>query len=356
MNDSENPDLREENRLLRVALEQTKLDLARAGEQVEKLQDELQHQRMFAATAIGQVQEMRASKSWRITAPLRALSRKSHGAKQRKQDSGPTIVQSGRDQITVERGDETVLTTAEKVALVASWSKECTASKSVSVYLQELAKNGYATVLISTCEAPGKLQFPHGIPQQTIVLRRPNVGYDFGSWALALDRYPQVRQAAHVLITNDSMIGPFEPLQDLLRLTEEPGPDVTAATLSYQVSGHFQSFFVCFHNGILDAEPWRRFFDSIQEKSDKMSVVLSYELGMHDVCVKNGFSHKELFLPTDLNSGGGNPTLVSWSALVDKGFPFIKRTIYTDPSTAPGGESLKEFVHYRYNEDLEDWV
>ncbi|MST50054.1 rhamnan synthesis F family protein [Mobiluncus porci] len=348
--------LREENRLLRATLDQTKLDLARAGKQVENLQAELEHQRMYAATAIGQVQDMRASKSWQITAPLRALSRKKYKATVRKQNPEPPIVERFRDQVTCERGDESGLESAAKVALVASWSRGTTQSKSVSTYLQELDRGGYATVLISTCEAPGKLEFPHGLPAQTVVLRRPNIGYDFGSWALALDRYPFVRRAEQVLITNDSMIGPFEPLTDLLRLTEEPGTDITAATLSYQVSGHFQSFFVCFHHGVLEAEPWQRFFDSIQEKKDKMDVVYAYELGMHAVCVKNGYTHRELFLPTDVNAGGDNPTLASWAALVNKGFPFIKRTIYTDPSTAPGGESIGEFVRYRYNENLEDWV
>ena len=351
--------LREQTRVLRAALEQTKLDLQRAGKQVENLQAEANHQRMAAENSLNQMLEMRESTSWRLTAPLRALAphRPPRGVKKKQPRSKePSIVQRFRDQVTLEAGDESILNGAKKVALVAAWTKTETQSKSISVYLGELAQAGYAIVFISTSEAPGKLTFPHGLPQDTIVLRRPNVGYDFGSWALALDRYPQVRQAQHVLITNDSMLGPFKPIQELLRQAEAPGADITAATLSLQITVHFQSFFVIFHDGVLDREPWRKFFDSIQEKKDKMDVVYAYEFGMHALCTRHSFSHRELFLPTDVNASTENPTLASWAALVNKGFPFIKRTIYADPTTAHGGENLANFVRFHFDQDVEDWV
>ena len=46
----------------------------------------------------------------------------------------------------------------------------------MSEYLRQLTDNGYTTVVVSTCESPEPLEFPHGLPETTMVLRRPNLG------------------------------------------------------------------------------------------------------------------------------------------------------------------------------------
>ncbi len=68
-----------------------------------------------------------------------------------------------------------------------------------------LVDAGYLVVVVSTAEVPEPLDWSSDRPERLTVLRRPNLGYDFGSWATAIDRYPQVVEADRVLLLNDSL-------------------------------------------------------------------------------------------------------------------------------------------------------
>lgn len=242
-----------------------------------------------------------------------------------------------------------------KVAIVAHFSCTPRVSLSMSRLVSELSTNGYRCIVVSTSPG-GPLDWPEGVPAGTAVLRRANEGYDFGSWAVGLELFPEVRRARHVILTNDSMAGPFEPIGPLLAAFESAPTDVWAVTDSHQLTHHLQSYFVGFNNGVLDEAPWRRFFRSVRHHEEKMDIVMRYELGIMGVCRTEGYPWTVQYRASDVGVVLENPTLAGWRQLLSLGFPFVKRTIITDPSTAPRGDQVATVVRRKFGTELSEWL
>ncbi len=258
--------------------------------------------------------------------------------------------------VRVERGEGVAVEETGKVALVAQFSVGAKISLSLLELVRQLAENGYRSIVCSTCEVSEPLEWPGALPDGTVVLRRPNVGYDFGSWALALDRFPQVAGVERVILTNDSMAGPFAPIAPLLAHFERNPVDVWALTDSYQLGRHLQSFFVGFRDGVLAEAPLRDFFARVRIEPEKMEVVRRYELGLTQTCQRGAYSMTAMYRSQELGIHGENPTLAGWQRLLAAGFPFVKRTLVNDPSTAPGATDAVRVVRERFGVELSEWL
>lgn len=268
----------------------------------------------------------------------------------------PLVLDIARDAVVVEHGADADVTATGKAALVAQFSTAPRTSRSLLELVTQLSEAGYRCVVSSACEAPETLAWPGDLPPGTVVLRRPNLGYDFGSWSVALDRYPPVAGLGHVILTNDSMVGPFGPIAPLLAAFEATPTDVWSLTDSYQLGHHMQSFFVGFRGGVLAEPAFRRFFRGVRVEPEKMDVVRRYEVGLTATCLRGGYSMATQFRSQDLGVGPENPTLAGWQRLLAVGFPFVKRTLVNDPSTAPGAEDVARVVRRRFGVDLADWL
>ena len=255
-----------------------------------------------------------------------------------------------------ERGDVAAVESADKVAVVSGWSEGEDQSLSLSTYLQELSAAGYLTIVVSTSGAPGPLQWTHGIPEDTIVLRRRNIGYDFGSWAAVLEALPAVRRASHTLLTNDSMVGPFIPMRELLRRAEEDPAGVVAMTDSKQLGFGIQSYFMVFNGGILDAPEWRSFFRGVREQPTKMDVVHRYEQRVAVTAARGAFGWDVLFPADVIHASIDNPTLAKWKELLDIGYPFAKRTLWTHEDFISEGDRAARYLRARWGVEVEDWL
>ena len=268
---------------------------------------------------------------------------------------GPLVSEVSRGRLHIETGrPETVINT-DRVAIVAQFSTGPRQPRSLSEYLRRLTDNGYTTIVVSTCESPEPLEFPHGLPETTMVLRRPNLGYDFGSWATALGCFPELRGIGTVLLTNDSLLGPFEPIDHLLEWVSAPGPDIRGMTASYQFARHIQSYFLAYRGGILQDQPWRDFFNSIRVEPDKDDVVLAYELGVSRVSFSECYSTDVWVTGPELGVPYSNPTVDGWKNLIESGSPFLKRTIMTHPSTMAQAAEAAQYIKRRFATDITTW-
>jgi lipopolysaccharide biosynthesis protein len=188
------------------------------------------------------------------------------------------------------------------------------------------------------------------------VLRRPNIGYDFGSWATALDRYPAIRALPAVLLFNDSLAGPFAPIDHLLGHFQRSNADVWAITDTRQLRHHLQSYCLGFKGGCLEAAPLRDFWGGIRVEPSRDTVIERYELGLSRLLAREHLV-VDVAIPSwrvvDIDD---NPTILGWRRLLDAGLPFVKRQILREPDICPDGGSVREELRRRYGVDADDWL
>ena len=269
--------------------------------------------------------------------------------------AGPFVHEVSNGRVRIERGSRTLLRGRDRIAIVAQFSMGPIQPRSLSEYLKALTKAGYVAVVVSTCDNPEPLEFPHGLPDDVLIVRRPNLGYDFGSWATALGCFPEIRDADVVLLTNDSLLGPFSSIDHLLEWAAAPGPDIRGLTASFQFAYHMQSYFLAFRGGILANQPWIRFFNSVRVEDDKDSVVLAYEIGIARQCFSEAYSTQVWVTGPELGVPFGNPTVDGWKNLMESDVPFLKRTIMTHSSTIAESTEAARYIQHRFHADVSEW-
>lgn len=242
-----------------------------------------------------------------------------------------------------------------RIALVASWSATPNMSRSLSEYLTRLADYGYQSVVISTSQVEGPLQWPWGLPDQTVVVRRRNEGYDFGSWAAGINMIPGVSEAEHVLLTNDSLVGPFGSFEGLIRQTERAA-DVVFMTESDRPYRHGQSFFVMFNRGAINNPAVRKHFATVRQQRSKDAVIERYELPLMRVCEGAALSVHAVFSSKTLGFTYDNPTLSRWPQILFGGAPFLKRSVLLDPLFAQVSLQMQSAVVRHWKEEVATWL
>lgn len=269
---------------------------------------------------------------------------------------GEAVLQSSGAHLLLESGDLEVALRSERVAIISCWMKTPRVSRSLSTYIERLSQIGFSSVLINTSEFDNPLVWEHEPPTTTAVYRRPNVGYDFGSWSAALAFIPEVRKKPYVLLTNDSLVGPFTDLQRIWGRAESTHSDLFSLTDSFQGSPHPQSFFLLFKWGTLDDEEWLRFFSNVRQQAVKEDIVGAYEFGVARTCRRYGYSWDSMVNAVSAHAGRGNPTLDSWRALMMHGIPFVKRNIITDPAFAATSLEMAIAIRTLYGENVGSWL
>lgn len=246
---------------------------------------------------------------------------------------------------------------ASHVAVLAQWSRSTVMSRSMCALVAELQAYGYRVVVSSACEATGHLEWADPVDlDQLTVIRKPNVGYDFGSWSLALHAVPDLSARSRVILANDSMAGPFIPMAPLLEHLDSTPADVWALTDSYQFGYHLQSYFLGFTDGVLCERPLQHFWAGICHEPDRDTVIGRYELGLSRLLREEGFVQVPAFAHELVVQAGENPVIKGWRELLRRGFPFIKREILRDPSVAPGGAGVRAVAKRMLHVDVDEWV
>jgi lipopolysaccharide biosynthesis protein len=243
-----------------------------------------------------------------------------------------------------------------RAAVLAHWAPESRLTRSVEELTAALVAHGYHVVLVSTAEDVAPLEWNRGRPASVTVLRRPNLGYDFGSWATALDRYPQIATAESVLLLNDSLAGPFGPLDRLLANFHASSADAWGLTDTSQFGHHLQSYFLGFRGQCLQEGPLRRFWQTIRIESSKDDVIWRGEIGLSRILARERYVIEAAIPYRGVVGEGQNPTIVGWRRLLDRGFPFVKRELLRRPGVAPDGALVRQEIRQRFGVEIDEWV
>ncbi len=268
----------------------------------------------------------------------------------------PAVVESLVSQVVCEHGSPQNFGTPERVALLVHWAKQPVVSRSFRELTHQLAELDYRTVIVSAAEFSQPLDWGGAIPAQTIVFRKPNLGYDFGSWAVGLGMLPAIAEAPRVILANDSMLGPFSDIAPLLADFDSTLVDVWGLTDTRQFSHHLQSYFLGFRDGVLAERPLRDFFSGVREERSKWEIVKHNELALSALLRREGYLIKPAFRGEDVVGAGQNPVIAGWRQLLELGFPFVKRQILSDPTVAPRSEQVAGVVEAVFGARIEDWI
>lgn len=247
---------------------------------------------------------------------------------------------------------------SQQVAVVAHWSQRPELSRSVQTLLAEFIEAGYTCALVSSAETTGPLQFTDGrLAESVTVLRRPNVGYDFGSWAAFLAAFEPVRRAPRVILANDSLVGPFDTIAPILAGFDSSGADIWGVTSSDQDCPHLQSYMIGYTDGVLASPALQDFWRGIRVQRTKKGLIRAYEQGLSRVISRNGLSAGAYFPWQSVAQQGQNPTTLGWRRLILSGFPFVKRelVLHPPPELSDAGD-VAAVVRQTWGEDVYAWV
>jgi lipopolysaccharide biosynthesis protein len=270
--------------------------------------------------------------------------------------TGPVVREVLEGHVRVERGAPE-LAEAPRVAVLAHWSRRPQLSRSASTLVQQLQLHGYRVVVVSGCESPKPLAFGEDVDVDgLVVLRKPNVGYDFGSWTVGLQLCPGAEAAERTLLVNDSMAGPFADLGPLLEAFDRAPVDVWGLTDTQQFGSHLQSYFLGFREGVLAERPLRRFWADIRHHTDKQQIIFDNEIGLSHLLRLEGYVQAPNFPHERVVPPGQNPVIKGWRRLLDLGLPFLKREILRAPEVAPAGHTAPSVLAHRFGVDVRAWV
>ena len=213
----------------------------------------------------------------------------------------------------------------DSFAVIAQFSKDPRFSESLNRYVKEFLENSYSVIVVSACESPAKFELDHQISQKITLVRKPNIGYDFGSWACCLNLFPILHEKNQLILTNDSLIGPFEKIDSLIKKLEDSKFDLTGITDTSQMHYHLQSYLVHFKKLALQNENLKTFLMSVRHHTLKNDVILKYELGLTRTAQLSGLYVGAIFPWNLIVRPETNPSLNGWERLIDLGFPFLKR-------------------------------
>tara|TARA_R110002073_G_scaffold22800_2_gene78552 strand:+ start:1734 stop:2780 length:1047 start_codon:yes stop_codon:yes gene_type:complete len=291
---------------------------------------------------------------------------------------------------TIE-GDQN-LAKATKVAIYANFDANGQVHSYVHRQVEALANTGFCVVFVtnSTKLDPNSIALLK--PHVGQILCRKNIGYDFGAYKDGILSIKQPESLEALLIVNDSVYGPFKPLNEILNSDANQHADVLAITDSWEIRYHLQSYFILFNQKTLAHSEFWKFWTDLRYINNKGAVVRHYEIGLTRLLLKLRLRCEALYPyqvaarmmyeelgAVDLNSKSFNLRLKEeqdyietmlqslsagiplngshflWQKLVlEMGCPFVKRELLAvNPMKVPNlikfEESLKQVSDYDFD-------
>ena len=290
-----------------------------------------------------QLEAIFRSPAWKLSKPLRLLNliawkinpdlekAPNIGLKDSISTTGPTVVELESKQAHFELNNFKEINKESKVAIVACYTNESELSPSLRLKLHYLFDQDFFVILVVASDQNSRIQIGGELEKKISVIRKRNLGYDFGSWSIGNHLIPNIAAAKEVLLLNDSVIldaSRRHYFVDLVRKAHASSYDVTSATDSYLHSYHLQSYFLHFKNGSFGSATIQRFLNEIRPQPTKVAVIFAYEIGLSLILRNYGFTTGSIFPWNQFSNSKGNASINSWRELLSSGCPFIKREIF----------------------------
>jgi lipopolysaccharide biosynthesis protein len=200
-----------------------------------------------------------------------------------------------RMHVRSARPGQQSLRDAKKVAILVTYDRKSRLHDYVVYYLAALKAAGFAVVLVSNSRKLTPEAFAAAAPHTALIVHRRNRGYDFGAYRDGIALLGDVRALDSLVLTNDSIYGPFSDLQQAVFSRMDPAAaDVWSLTDSWDRHFHLQSFFLHFTKHALSSPAWRRFWRNYFHVSNRKVVIERYEIGLTKKLMQYGLRCKAL--------------------------------------------------------------
>ena len=246
---------------------------------------------------------------------------------------------------------------SKSVCLFVHYNVHMTVSDYVLYYLEHLASIGIEINFISNSTI--KTEYKNLITakiKNCRIFERENKGADFGAWKWAIENNIVPEDAGQVLLTNDSLYGPFFPLAPIVEeMQSKADIDFWGFTDSYQGGWHLQSYFLLLSKKVFNSGAFKKVFEQEFEGLDKLQIIAKGELQLSKSLSYSGFKGVA-YIPYPAISpdsdvwNSKNPTHFFWEQLMEKfHFPFIKKeVILQNPELVPNTDKIFSLVQ-RYS-------
>jgi Rhamnan synthesis protein F len=318
---------------------------------------EFQEMQMRAKAAEAKLQRIYSTPFWKITKPVRKVYARLNQSFSRKIEKdfkftpnpsdGTPVIDLVKDQIEIEANNANL--NHDSIVVIAHFSNNNVITQSLNRFINGFLNKKYSVILVSASTSPDLLMLDLELKSKITIIRKPNLGYDFGSWAVAFDKFPEILNAENLILTNDSLIGPFEDFSDVIDKLESSSFDITGITDNSQLQYHIQSYLMLFKANAIQNSNVQNLLKSVVHLELKNDVILKYELGLTRTAQLSGLFVGALFPWNLIVSPGKNPSLAGWKRLINIGFPFLKREAVRLGSHSEVA-SMKDFISGEYKD------
>jgi len=206
-----------------------------------------------------------------------------------------SIVIPQGSHVLEKRTGEGRLEGAKRLAIFTHFDRRGEVHEYVVYYLAALRKAGFEIVFVSNSRRLKEDAWRRVLPYCALVLRRRNLGHDFGAFRDALGLIGDVSRLDELLLVNDSVYGPLCDLAPLLERCDPKIASVWSMTDCWDNRYHLQSYFVLFKREALCNPAFQHFWTRVRLVQSKSWAIRKYEVGLTQAMMKAGLRCAALF-------------------------------------------------------------
>ena len=227
---------------------------------------------------------------------------------------------------------------ARRIAIFVHYDRRGRVHDYVIYYLKALVEAGFEIIFVSNSPRVFRKNVPTIRPICSLILRRKNIGYDFGAYKDGFFAIPDPTQLDALIFANDSAYGPFSNLAALLARCDDSAA-IWGITDSWDIRFHLQSYFLLCKREAL-TNPWMvAFWRKARYFQSKRVVVRRYEVRLTQEAIRAGLRCAALFphrrVVEALSSAVLNDKLLERDGISDQHRAFLRRVYEAIDRGAP---------------------
>lgn len=182
-----------------------------------------------------------------------------------------------------------------KIAIFVHFDAKGIVHDYVMTYLANLVQAGYRIWFMSNAPTLREESRQALLSHVAWVHRRNNFGYDFGAYKDGILSALAGETPSEVLLCNDSVYGPFQPLGPILQRAKSEDADIWGLTESYELRYHLQSYFVLFHQAAIQNPGFLDFWRNAPYVDSRGWLIHHGEINLTQTLMAGGLRVRALF-------------------------------------------------------------